>query len=250
MEKNLTCQAIVLANKKWGDLHRLVTLLSPTLGLFEAVAYGARKGKLAGGIEPFSMGTFFLYSNRPKRGYTLKDVDLVASQGVIKEELERLYIGHALAEIVIRMHGGDYGDLFHLTTAAIELLDDPAIEAKRVLILFIARFIRIMGLEGDLNQCPQCGRDYQEEELLTFSQTLNSPCCSACGDVGGEVAWALGPGARRYLLYIHSMEEREAVLVPLSETATIRLVRYMLRYLTTILGSPLKSLNTAHLWEV
>ena len=71
MEKNLTCQAIVLANKKWGDLHRLVTLISPTLGLFEVV-YGARKGN-GGWIEPFSMGTFFLYSNRPRRGYTLKD---------------------------------------------------------------------------------------------------------------------------------------------------------------------------------
>ncbi|HHU89299.1 MAG: DNA repair protein RecO [Sphaerochaetaceae bacterium] len=250
MEKNLTCQAIVLANKKWGDLHRLVTLLSPTLGLFDAVVYGGRKGKLAGGIEPFSRGTFYLYSNRPKKGYTLKDVDLIAGDGTIKGEIERLYIAHALCEIVIRMHGGDYGELFHLTTAAISLLDDPAIEAKRVLILFITRFIKIMGLEGDLNQCPQCGREYQGEESLSFNRTLNSPCCHSCGDVGGEVAWTLGPGARRYLLYIHPLEEREAVLVPLSETATIRLVRYMLRYLTTILGSPLKSLNTALLWEV
>lgn len=250
MEKNLTCQAIVLANKKWGDLHRLVTLLSPTLGLFDAVVYGGRKGKLAGGIEPFSMGTFYLYSNRPKKGYTLKDVDLIASKGTIKGALERLYIGHALCEIVIRMHGGDYDELFHLMTTSFELLDDPVIDEKRILILFIVRFIRIMGLEGDLEQCPQCGREYQEEELLSFNRTLNSPCCHACGDVGGDVAWVLGPGARRYLLFIHAMGEREAVLVPLSETATIRLVRYMLRYLTTILGSPLKGLNTTLLWEV
>ncbi len=250
MEKNLACQAIVLANKKWGDLHRLVTLLSPTLGLFEAVAYGARKGKLAGGIEPFTMGTFYVYSNRPRKGYTLKDVDVIPSKGVIKGDLERLYIANAFSEIVMKMHGGDWEELFDLSRTALELLEGGEGDPQRVFILFVDRVIQIMGLQADLTTCVQCGKTYTEKEVLSFNTALNSPCCHACSDVGDDVGWALGPGGRRYLLYVQSLALWEAILVPLSSTATKRMVRYLLRYLTTILGSPLKSFNGALLWEM
>ncbi len=250
MEKNLICEAIVLTNKRWGDLHRLVTLLSPTLGLFEAVAYGARKGKLAGGIEPFSIGTFYVYSNRPRKGYTLKDVDPIVMQGGIKKELSRLYVANALSEIAMRMHGGDFAALFELLRNCLLLLDDGTVDSRRVLILYIWRFISVMGLESDLTSCPICSRPYEIKEILSFNSALNSLCCKGCADVhNGDFAWALGPGARRYLVFIQDLTETEAVLVPLSETATIRLARYMIRYITAILEWPLKSLDGGVLME-
>ncbi|MDD2296525.1 MAG: DNA repair protein RecO [Sphaerochaetaceae bacterium] len=250
MERNLTCEAVILANKRWGDLHRLVTLLSPTLGLFEAVVYGAQKGKLAGGIEPFSMGTFYVYNNRPKKGYTLKDVDPIIMHGGIKGELANFYTASALSEIAMRMHGGDFSELYTLLRSCLLVLDSATIDPRRLLILYIWRCVRIMGLEPDLTSCPMCARLYGEKEILSFNAALNSLCCKQCADVNTEdYAWALGPGARRYLEFTQELPEAEAVLVPLSEIATMRLVRYMVRYMTAILGWPLRSLEGGVLLE-
>lgn len=243
MERNLTTEAIVLTSRRWGELHRLVTLLSPTLGVFDAVAYGARKGKLAGGIEPFAIGTYFLYHDRVRKEYSIKDIELENQDPSIKENLTRLYAGHAMAEMAMRMHGGDHEELYGVLTSHIKLLGSESTEPRRLCIQFIWRLIDIMGLAPDLEACPLCGRQYNDREILSFHTGLHSPCCSSCADIDREgFELALGPGARRYLSLTRPLDPGIAVSVELSEAATQRLFSYMVRYVTNILGSPLRSL--------
>lgn len=250
MERNLTTEAIVLAHRRWGDLHRLVTMLSPTLGLLDAVAYGARKGKLAGGIEPFSIGTFFLYHNQVKKVYSVSDIELDFQGGAIREDLVRLYLANAMAELSMRMHGGDHAELFAVLRSHLFSLGDRETEPRVVFIQFVWRFIGIMGLEPDLDACPSCGKRYGEKDVLSFNTALHVPCCSECADVDAEgYEFALGPGARHYLTLTRTLDDRSAVSVMLSETATERLFRYMVRYATNILGSPLRSLAGGVLTE-
>ncbi len=250
MERNLRIEAIVLANKRWGELHRRVTMLAPDLGVFEAVAYGARKGKLAGGIEVGTIGTFFVYHDRAKGEYSITDVEPIISHGLLHSDLTRLYIFHAMIEMAMRMHGGDYSVLYRVMGSFLLLLDEQEVDPRLVLIQYCWRFIEIMGLDPNLENCPICSMVYDQSEILSFNTGLHTPCCQQCGDVDIEgFELALGPGGRRYLIYSRPLSEADAISVVMSETATIRMVRYMVRYVTNILGQPLSSLSGGILME-
>lgn len=250
MERNLRIDAIVLTNRRWGELHRRVTLLSSELGIFDAIVYGARKGKLAGGIEPCTIGTFFLYHNPAKGAYSITDIEPLEQRGTVRTDLIRLYTAHALVEMAMQMHGGDFSALYRVMGSFIMLLDEPEVDPKYVLIHYIWKFIGIMGLDPDLHACPICATVYGEEESLSFNTGLHTPCCFRCGDVDTEgFELVLGPGARRYLLFTRDLSESDSVSVAMSETATIRMVRYMIRYVTNILGYPLRSLSGGILME-
>jgi DNA repair protein RecO (recombination protein O) len=250
MERNLRIDAIVLSSRKWGELHRMVTLLSGELGLCDAVAYGARKGKLAGALELGTIGTFYLYHNPTKHEYSIKDAEPRHTNDPIRGDLLRLYISQALVEMAMRMHGGDYEALYRVLGGFLVLLDQSCVDPRLVFIQYIWKFIVIMGLEPDLISCPICGTPYNDKERLSFNTGLHTPCCGDCGDVDSEgFEYALGPGGRRYLLYTQGLSESDAVVVPLSVPATIRMARYMVRYVTNILGRPLSSLSGGILME-
>lgn len=250
MERNLTTDVIVLASRRWGELHRLVTLLSPSIGVFDAVVYGARKGKLAAGMELCSIGTCFLYHNRVRKEYSVVDIELLFDPTPIKEDLVGVYVAHAMAELAMRMHGGDFRELFDLLSEHVRALGGREADPRRVLIQFIWRFVGIMGLEPDLGRCPVCSKVYGERDVLSFHTAMHTPCCTECADIDPEgFELALGPGARRYLELTRTLGGRGAIEVPLSETATQRLFRYMVRYVTNILGSPLRSLSGGVLME-
>lgn len=245
MERNLTTSAVVLRSRRWGDLHRMVTLASAELGIIDALAYGARKGKLAGRIDLFLVGVFFLYHNPVRGDYTIVDVEPAVGSEHIRADLRRMYMASFMAELVIKMHGGDCQALFDLISQSFALLDDQApCTPDTVLIQFIWRLIEVSGLGPDLVACPICERPYGAEEALSFNTAMHAPCCTGCADVdvsNGEMA--LGPGARRYLLYTVDLPLEDAVGVQLSETATERIRLYMLRYATVIAGGVLKSLG-------
>ena len=245
MERNLTISAVVLRSRRWGDLHRMVTLASAELGIIDALAYGARKGKLAGRIDLFIVGIFFLYHNPVRGDYTIVDVEpAVVSEG-IRADLRRMYIASFMAELVLKMHGGDSPVLFNLISQSFALLDSQAMgTADTILIQFIWRLIDISGLAPDMVACPICEKPYGTEEMLSFNTAMHAPCCAACADVdvvNNEMA--LGPGARRYLLHTAGLGLEEAVGVSLSLTATDRIRLYMLRYASIIAGGGLKSLG-------
>jgi DNA repair protein RecO (recombination protein O) len=245
MERNLTVSAVVLRSRRWGDLHRMVTLACAELGIIDALAYGARKGKLAGRIDLFLVGVFFLYHNPVRGDYTIVDVDPKVGSEHIRADLRWMYIASFMAELVLKMHGGDSQVLFDLVSRSFALLDTQETgTADTILIQFIWRLIEITGLAPDLVACPLCEKPYGAEEALSFNTAMHAPCCAACADVdvtNGEMG--LGPGARRYLLYTAGMVLDDAVGVQLSATATDRIRIYMLRYASIIAGGALKTLG-------
>lgn len=250
MERNLTTDAIVLASRRWGDLHRRITLLSPALGVFDATAYGARKGKLAGGIEPFSNGLFYLYHNRTRKEYSIVDVFPIPGKGGLRNDLKRVYSASVMAELAMRMHGGDYAALYANLGACLALIDAGDGDPDPTLIQFIWRLIGIMGLEPDLVSCPVCGTPYGDAEVLSFNTAMHTPCCRACADVDADGSeMALGPGGRRYLVYTRSLAADEAVRVVLHDAALHRMHGYMVRYITNILGGSLRSLSGGMIGE-
>ena len=70
--------AIVLRHVDFGESHRMLTLLSPTLGKLSVGARGCRKrgARLTNATEVFCAGEYILYQKQDKytlRGCTIKD---------------------------------------------------------------------------------------------------------------------------------------------------------------------------------
>ena len=77
MERNIKTQAVVLSVRRFGDLHKAVTLLSPDLGLLDAIIFGGRKGKKTALAPLFSISEMQLYHNPVRNEHSV--VEAVSS---------------------------------------------------------------------------------------------------------------------------------------------------------------------------
>ncbi|MDC7245454.1 MAG: DNA repair protein RecO [Sphaerochaetaceae bacterium] len=244
MERNVESDVIVLTSRKWGSLHRRVTMLSKELGVFDAIVYGAQKGKLSGACESFTRGKAYLYYQSVRKEYSLKDMAIESSSEILRGDLVRLYSAHAMVEIVMKMHGGDYEKLFDLLESSLAFVDERSFDPTLVLIQFMWSVISVTGFESDLHICPVCGHQYEESEIVSFNPSLHSICCSTCSPRLPEFSRLyLHPGMRRYFLFTSSLPAIEAVKVEVSEKAKRRILHYLIDYIHNILGYSLKSLQ-------
>lgn len=239
MERNITTLAVVLQSRRWGELHRKVSLLTPELGIVDVLVYGARKGRQAGKAERFLTGRFFLYYNPVRQEYSLVDVEPLAAHEALGEDLRRVWAASFCVELILRTGGGESLLLFLLLTQTLDLLSDGAV-VDRVLIQYVWKLLHIAGNAAGLESCPVCDRLYEPDEILGFSLSLLAPCCRSCAGEGDEMI--LPPGARRYLALTEKLEMPEAVSVELSEAAQQRIKAYMLRYASLFAGGGLKTL--------
>ncbi|MGI6466314.1 MAG: DNA repair protein RecO [Sphaerochaetaceae bacterium] len=249
MERDIKVEAIVLSTKRWGELNRLVTLLSSEIGVFNALVYGARKGKLASAIEPLVSGTYYIYHNKAKGHYSIKDVELKSDALEIKKDLVSYYIAQMMVELALKMHGGDYHQLFSVLKLSLSLLEEKQNDPKKIFILYGWALLAISGLQSDLKMCPNCSKVYEDDEILGFNYKTESPCCLKCAQIEDEFdQLILPPGARRYLDLTQELDLDVASTVQLSPRATERLFRYIVAYFNSILGVALKSLDRSILF--
>ena len=247
MERNVSSLAIVLHSQRYGQHNRRLKLLSVDFGIIDVVNYGAQKAMRSVKAEVFTDGRFFLYYNPVKKDYTLKDLEVIADHQEIRLSLHQTYIALFFSELVIKTQGGDSAGTYRLLSQALDALVAHPELSDRVLIQFVHQMSELLGLRTDFTHCPVCDRAYAQNEVLSFSSTLGSPCCEACASF--DATLLLPPGARRYLLVTSMMDFSQSIQVPLSPTATMRIKRYMLEYSRMISESQLKTLSSVLLWQ-
>jgi DNA repair protein RecO len=248
VERNVESDVIVLNSKKWGSLHKRVTMISKELGVFDAIVYGAQKGKLSSVCESFTHGHAYLYFQSVRKEYSVTDMAIESPFEFLRNDLTRLYRAHAMAEIVIKMHGGDSLRLFDLLETSLAFLNESSFDSLQVLIQFMWRSISIIGLEPDLDNCPICGKRYEEAEVLSFQPSMQTMCCHSCSpDMPEYSNLYLRAGMRRYFRHTTLLSTIEAVKVELHENAKQRIIYYLIDYMNNILGYSLKSLQNGSL---
>lgn len=242
MDRSVKTQAIVIRTARYGELHKIVTLLSPDLGIVSAVVYGGRKGKRTALAPLFSVGTFQLYNNPVKKEYSIEEGVLTFVPTSIADDLERTYTASLMCELVAKTPSDDPQPVFGLLKAALLHLEASpnSTNSKRAVIAFVWKLLQISGLAPDLEYCPSCDRRYEEGETLAFSSSILAPTCKDCGDSEELV---LPPGARRYLRYTQSMSYTNAVEVKLNPAAEVRILNYMTKWIRLHVNAPIKTLE-------
>ncbi len=191
MSRTLTysTSAIVLRTRLIGEKDRVMTLLSPDEGKFDAVARGARnpKSKLAATSQPFVWARFLVARGRSIDIATQAEVETAHIH--ISADLWRTawatYVCE-LASIVPERQPDE--ELFTLLRATLSALDDTTRENFDLEIAgfwFQARFLSLSGYAATLGRCVVGGEKIvvPPDDLasrVAFSPELGGTLCTLC----------------------------------------------------------------------
>ncbi len=241
MDREQKGLAIVIRSMNIRENDRLLTLFSPSLGLVDIVSYGARKSIRTVKAPLYTEGNFSIEKGR--RGWTLKDIDVISTHECIHDDLMRSQIAMLFSDLVITGRNADPA-LYTLYTDALDLLETE--DAEKVAVEFIVHFLSGEGLSGDYCSCPVCGRGYGDGEILGFSSAEGVAVCHDCDTMDG--ALPLPPNARAYLRRSLEMGMRESMSLLVSEAQEHRIFRYLLRTLPYSFPGRLRSLEYG-IWD-
>lgn len=189
MNRNSNLEALVLSTKPVGEDHRLAMILSPQRGVFSAMVYGGRKGKLRSSVSPYHSGRMWLYSDEVKQSVKVTDFDPVKYRSDIRTNLYKTCAAALCAELTIKTYGlgahvvhsdglfSEYDDLWVLVNGFLDGLDVSSEESARLGTLrFLWRYIGFMGLQCDCSQCMHCGANM----VSWYSSIENVFICADC----------------------------------------------------------------------
>jgi len=247
MSRTTRVDAVVLRARRFGEIHKSVTLLTAEDGLVSAVAYGAQsqKGKLRGLVNPFHQGVCYLYTNPVKDQTKITDFDVRQYYQGIRESIDRFYAASLWAEVILKSYagGGEARESYELLRTALEALDaaDGRAAVRRVTSQFLWRYVALLGSRPELDRCVSCGRALGERELRWFGPFASGVSCSECA---GDAARRLAPGAVRYLGVTAERPFDAAVAVGLDEAALSGLTGFLYSLAEGVLEDRLNTLRT------
>lgn len=182
-------RAVVLRTRNLGEKDRVMTLLSPERGKFDAAARGARgpKSKLAAASQPFMLLRLLLAHGRSLDIVTQAEIE--ESHRHISADLFKTAWACYLCELSagVPEHLPD-DDLFDLLCVALGHLDAaataPAVEATGR--WFEAKYLALLGYAPTLGRCVACGEKIvvpaeDVSRKLSFSPALGGSLCANCG---------------------------------------------------------------------
>lgn len=242
MERDSKGLAIVIKSTKIRERDRLLTLFSPSLGIVNAVSYGARKSIKGIKAPLYTEGTFSLEKGRG--GMTLKDIDVISTHDALLEDLDSAQSAMLFSDLILTARSSE-PELYALYTAALDALESESFE--KVTVEFLVHFLSLEGISGDYTTCPICGKDYDKAEILGFSSSEGVPVCQDCDTMNG--ALLLPPNARAYLKRSLELDFQDSLDLHVSEEQEHRIFRYLLRTLPFSFPGKLRSLEYG-IWRI
>jgi DNA repair protein RecO (recombination protein O) len=252
MERNATCNAIVLRNYRIGEMHKGAVLLTDRFGLLSAIAHGAysQKGKLRGVTNPFCDGLFYLYTNPARNSTKVTDVEITQFHHRLREDLNAFYAASLWAEIVVKSFGGgDDGEaLYGLLKTALGRADKAAgsgvgAEVGRVSLQFIWRYLAVIGVRPQLRVCAASGAGIEPDDPAAYSR-IHGGIVSQSYAEPDDVP--MSTGARRYLEHTQNLSLDDAVAVQLDSRSLADAKRALFALAQDTVESPLNTLKIGH----
>jgi DNA repair protein RecO (recombination protein O) len=216
MFRTSSTEAIVLRKVRVGEIHKSLTLLSPTLGMIGVMAHGAYKmrSRLRTASEPFGVIRAYLYHEPVKDQYKVTDIEAIDALEGIRRSVLRFFTASLWAEVSLKSYGGGegYAGLYGLLREALGLLGRCSEASVGGLsVQFLVRFLQLAGHRPNLEHCSACGAELETPGGAYLSEEA-SLLCPLCGR---PEAPRLPGGALRYL--------QATTKLPLAQAARIGL---------------------------
>jgi len=155
----LETEALILRTKDFGESDRLIDLFTKSRGRLKGIAKGARRSKkrFMNVFEPLNL-VELSYGER-KSLIWIDACKLLDPHSALRTEIERWGAAALISELVLEMapEGEPHEDLFYLLRDALDHLSSDK-DPVNALLLFIFRFMDIMGYLPAMESCSECKR--------------------------------------------------------------------------------------------
>lgn len=232
--------AIILRQRRLGDVDKIVTLYTASYGKLDAVAKGVRRtrSKLAGHVEPLNHGSFLLAHGR--------NLDIVTQAQTIetfqplREELERLSRGLYVAELVDRFteEREQSFPLYRLLLDTLRRLSQRD-DLDTVVRYFEMSLLTLVGYRPELGECVSC-RARLEPVTNYWSVASGGAMCARCVPPDVPVR-PLSVNALKVLRVLQSGSFSEAARVKVSPDLSREIEGHLREYTRYVLERDVRS---------
>ena len=240
MDRNEKLLSVVVKTSRVKENDRLLTLLSPDIGVYNLTVYGAQKSKKSVKASLYTEAIFSVYHNKERSLRSLVDLDVISIHEEAYSSLGCIFTSSLMSELVILYKGETFLALYELFTSCLDDLCDENYVA--IATQFMIRYMKLSGLLPDFISCPVCGRKYSQEETLGYNSSFSVPCCINCDNISNGLI--LPKNARAYIRDSSNVPLSKALEFVISPMQSSRIMRYMLRYIGLTLGVELKVMKS------
>jgi DNA repair protein RecO (recombination protein O) len=177
-------QAIVLKKTNIGENDQYVTLYSPDLGKFDAIAKGSRKiiSSFGGHLEVLNICSMQVYKSSHR--YTITQCQTLHCFKNLRSNLQLSLLAFLILEIFYRITPTDEQDeeLFELVQNTLEMLSK---DCKKSLIIesFKIKLLSSIGALPDISECFNCHKKWTETENIYIDDDYKISCKKCiCGN--------------------------------------------------------------------
>ena len=263
MERNFYTQALILSSRIFGENNRILTVLTPDKGIFDAILYGGRKSRLRSLASPFHTGTMWFYNDEAKHSIKITDFDVKKFRPSLHENLYKSMAAAFCSELLIKTRGGNedsqYSVLWVLTNGfldGLELIDEKGAELG--LIRFIWRFLAVQGEQPDVESCCVCDTPFDDSNEIGngkknvlscvsyYDESKQGFLCRDCsaGIQASSYRFPLSGEACSYLRAVNNLSPKEVRQI-LLHTESVHQMHDVLMYLAEkCAGSKLYTLES------
>ena len=248
--RNLVYEALILRARESPGGSRILTLMSAEAGLVDVFVFGGPKSRLRSLASPYAAGRAFVYLDPVKDFLKLSDFEVRSSFPAIREDLGRLWAAGLVAELLVKTSGGggDFPLVLDLALQCLGVLDslDPA-SHEPALLLFLWRFVELLGIGPDPSACSSCGAELRPrpagpEEVASYSFSIEGFLCPRCSSRSERIL-ALNKGTLRWLSRALELGFAEAARLPLLPDTLQTLKSLIFGLARNAAESPLHSLE-------
>ena len=180
--KSQTVHGIVIRTTPYGDIHKVVTLLTKELGKITVMAHGARKtkGKLAAVTQVFSNATFLVVESRKGGMGTLKQGETKVRYKKFTGDIEKTTFASIIIELANYLtEDSDLetaSKVFDIVERALQLIEAGK-DAQSICLLVEMNLLEIAGIHPEINGCSCCN---ERSGDFAFSIKYQGFICHRC----------------------------------------------------------------------
>lgn len=242
-ERSFRTPALILQRRDFGEADRLLTVLTPGHGRFNAIAKGARKptSTRTGHVELFTRADMLI--NRGRELNVVAQVVMVEPFLPLREDLQRGAYASYATELLLRFAlDEDASDpaLFHLLDDTYARLCD-APDPRLVVRYYELRLLEAAGFRPELNTCVVSGEPIQPEDQF-FSYGAGG-VVSPAGERLSHGCVPLSLGALKLLRYLQRSGYAVVPKLDIGAALHNEAERVMLGYITYLLERRLQSVD-------
>lgn len=180
----LKTHAIVLRYANYGENDRMLTLLSPSLGLLSASARGCRKPSSRNhpASELFTAGEYQLYQKGER--YTLTGFQMLENYFPLRNDVERLSHGVYWLNLceAVAQPDEEAPRLFKMLLLSLAALAYGEAPPRALTAVFLIQFAMLQGFSPLLSACVRCGKPLAPP--MRFDVEDGGVRCGSCGGAG------------------------------------------------------------------